>query len=138
PQEGPMHAAFANGRSVHAMAFLVGAGAAAGCVGIDVGESSSAVSGDALSVVSVNVPPRVKPGGKLSVAITVKNTGSTTWRTGAVVLSYTGESGFTGTTLALPKDTKPQATATFSGSLGAPTQIGHYTLSWQATNGGAA
>src|SRR5260370_1060511 len=68
----------------------------------ETGAGSYAVSGPpSLTVVSKSVAPRAKPGGTLAVSITVKNTGSTTWRTGSVTLAYVGDAGVTNATLAL-------------------------------------
>lgn len=92
------------------------------------------VSSGSLAIVSVSIPPRVQPGRTLAVSITVRNTGSTTWSAGGVQLVYGGDAGFSGATLTLGTQTRPNATAVFSGSLGAPTQIGLFSLAWTATD----
>src|SRR5262245_52616705 len=98
-------------------------------------EELALTSGPALSVVSVNVPPRAKPAGTLAVTITLRNTGSTTWNKASVVLRFTGDAGWTNADLPLTATTAPKANGTFTGTLGVPTQIGRYTLSWQAFDG---
>ena len=85
-----------------------------------------------LQVIAVTIAPRVVPGGSLPVSITVKNTGSQTWKAGTVSLTYTGEPGFSNTTLTIAGAVKPNATVTASGTLTAPSQIGRWQLSWQA------
>lgn len=89
-----------------------------------------------LSVVSVTIGPRVAPNGTLPVSITVKNTGTDAWTAGNVTLSFKGEGTWSNANLVLGSNTAPNANATFTGNLGAPAQIGLYTLSWDATSSG--
>jgi hypothetical protein len=105
-------------------------------VGSNVAEA--APSTHDLTVVSASVAPRVAPGGSLAVTVTAKNTGSTVWSASSVKLVYVGIGTWTGSTLTLAANTKKNAIGTFKGTLGASTQIGLYSLAWQAVDGGAA
>src|SRR5262245_19307220 len=96
------------------LAFFV---AVAGCDG-HLGSDHQALSGPALTVVSVDVPPRAHLAGSLAVRITVTNSGSTTWKTGSVKLAWSGDSGWSNVTLFLPANTKSNAIVIFTGTLG--------------------
>ena len=80
-----------------------------------------------LAVLSVSVDARVRPGGALPARITVRNTGAATWHTGAVQLAFTGSGSWTDAALVLAQRVRPRETVTFTGSLGASTQIGRYS-----------
>jgi hypothetical protein len=60
-----------------------------------------------LTVVAVSVPPRVAPGRTLEVSLSVKNTGTTTWNPGDVVLKYAGDGPFSGADLVVRTTVRP-------------------------------
>ncbi|MBI5512447.1 MAG: hypothetical protein HY909_01690 [Deltaproteobacteria bacterium] len=115
--------------------------AVAGCTGADPGVSSASQStsvGAALTVVSVSAGSRVLPGGALSVTVTARNTGNTTWSNRTVALVLLGEPSWRNSTLTLARSTRPNQTGTFSGTLTAPSQVGRYALAWQPMDGASS
>ena len=90
------------------------------------------VPGRDVSLVLLTTGPRVLPGGTTTATLKVKNTGSGTWKAGSVTLSYVGDAGFTGGSASIPGSVSPNQVVTVTATLGAPTQIGLYTLRWQA------
>jgi hypothetical protein len=110
----------------------------AGPVAVGSNVAQAAPSTRDLAVVSVSVSPRVAPGGSFAVTVTAKNTGSTVWSASSVKLVYVGVGTWTGSTLTLAANTKKNVIGTFKGTLGASTQIGLYSLAWQAVDGGAS
>jgi len=82
-------------------------------------------------IVSVAVPARVLPGGSLQVSVVLENTGTQSWATGSVQLVFNGTPAtWSNSTLTNTAVANPRQTATFSGGLGASTQIGRHPLSW--------
>ena len=104
----------------------------------DAGAASTKPPAYDLQTISTAVGERVVPGGALSVRITVRNTGAATWEAGGVELRFTGEGTWTGATLPLTGRIRPKDTATFTGVLGASTQIGRYPMSWRAAAAGTS
>jgi hypothetical protein len=90
-------------------------------------------------IVSVVVPARVLPNGTLPAAITLRNTGNTTWQVGRAALVFGGDAtAWPNANLPLPTRTAPTQQVTFSGTLRAGTQIGRHQLLWQPTIEGAS
>ena len=81
---------------------------------------------------------RVAPAGPLTVAITVRNTGTATWTPDTVRLVWAGDADWGQSALSLADAVAPGASATLTGTLTAPTQPGRHTLQWRAERSGTA
>lgn len=88
------------------------------------------------TVVRMAIPPRVAPGGSVTATIDLKNTTTATWAAGSKLV-LVGDGQWTGGTLTAAASTKPGKVGSFTGTLGASTQIGRYPLHFQLTVGGA-
>ena len=81
-------------------------------------------------LISVNVPPRVVPGGSFSASVVLKNTGAAAWSYSTSTLTYAGDAGMVGATLRSNIAVQTGQSGLFQSVVSAPTQVGLYALKW--------
>lgn len=99
----------------------------------------SAVGDDNASFTSQSVPESVAAGARISVSLTFRNTGATSWTvSGGYVLGSPNPAN-SGTwqtsSVGLPSTVEPGSTVTFSFKVSAPSSPGIYDFEWQLEHG---
>jgi hypothetical protein len=86
----------------------------------------------ASSEMELTAPQPVVPASSGALSVTVKNTGTATWKKGEVTLVLVSQEqeGWSSGTLGLATSVKPGETATFTGTVPTPAQTGLHTLTW--------
>lgn len=75
-------------------------------------------------------PQNVLPAGNDALSVSVKNSGTATWKKGDVTLVLASQEGWSGGTLQLEKNVKPGEAATFTGTVATPALPGLHELTW--------